>query len=64
MSSVLKIFKGIGVFILVFLGFIVFFIISFLIGWSIIKIGYLKMAVMMSVILIGGIYYALKRSDR
>ncbi len=61
MGTILKITKGVGVFILLLLGFIAFFIVSFFIGWSIIKLGYIKMGIIMSVILIGGIYYVLKK---
>jgi len=64
MQTILKITKGLGIFILILLGFITFFILSFLLGYSIILLGWIKMGVIMSIFLGGGIYYALKRNDR
>jgi len=61
MQTIIKITKGLGIFILLLLGFIAFFIISFLLGYSIILLGWIKMGIIMSVILIGGIYYVLKK---
>jgi hypothetical protein len=59
MQILFQIVKGLGIFILLLVAFIAFFIASFLIGWGIIKLGAIKMGVLMFVVLIGGIYYAL-----
>lgn len=61
MQTIIKITKGLGIFILLLLSFIAFFIISLLLGYSFILLGWIKMGIIMSVILIGGIYYVLKK---